>query len=102
VTRPRAADDFPAIRARLEELRRERARVMAESQPRATTGPRRYSAGHRPALADKRQPVSANPPRPDAGGHRLASFDLHLSQGRFSTLKGASLRDNPVRAAGQR
>src|ERR1700730_9103591 len=27
VTRPRAADDFPAIRARTEELRRERARV---------------------------------------------------------------------------
>jgi hypothetical protein len=26
VTRPRAADDFPTIRARMEELRRERAR----------------------------------------------------------------------------
>jgi hypothetical protein len=29
VSRPRAADDFPAIRARLEELRRERARPRA-------------------------------------------------------------------------
>src|SRR5712671_1602350 len=28
VTRPRAADDFPMIRARMEELRRERARVL--------------------------------------------------------------------------
>jgi len=30
VARPRAADDFTAIRARLEELRRERAGVPAE------------------------------------------------------------------------
>jgi hypothetical protein len=29
VTRPRAADDFPTIRARLEELRRERIRPRA-------------------------------------------------------------------------
>jgi len=29
MTQPRAADDFPAIRARLEELRRERARPRA-------------------------------------------------------------------------
>jgi hypothetical protein len=29
VIRPRAADDFPAIRARLEELRRERGRPRA-------------------------------------------------------------------------
>jgi hypothetical protein len=29
VTRPRAADDFPMIRARMEELRRERARARA-------------------------------------------------------------------------
>jgi hypothetical protein len=29
VTRPRAADDFPMIRARMEELRRERARPRA-------------------------------------------------------------------------
>jgi hypothetical protein len=31
VTRPRAADDFATIRARLEELRRERARATKES-----------------------------------------------------------------------
>ena len=29
MTRPRAADDFPTIRARMEELRRERARSRA-------------------------------------------------------------------------
>jgi hypothetical protein len=30
VTRPRAADDFPMIRARMEELRRERSRPRAD------------------------------------------------------------------------
>jgi len=33
--RPRAADDFPAIRARMEELRRERAQVLAEARSRS-------------------------------------------------------------------
>jgi hypothetical protein len=32
VTRPRAADDFPAIRARMEELRRERARLSDQDE----------------------------------------------------------------------
>jgi len=31
VTRPRAADDFAMIRARMEELRRERAKVQASA-----------------------------------------------------------------------
>ena len=31
--RPRAADDFAAIRARVEELRRERDRLSAEQEP---------------------------------------------------------------------
>jgi hypothetical protein len=51
VTRPRAADDFPAIRARMEELRRERARMLADDDLRRTDGPRRYSASSRPATA---------------------------------------------------
>ena len=34
----RAADDFPAIRARLEELRRERIRVAANNDPRRADG----------------------------------------------------------------
>ena len=33
--RPRAADDFPRIRARMEELRRERAQVLAEARSRS-------------------------------------------------------------------
>jgi len=32
VTRPRAADDFPMIRVRMEALRRERAQVLAEAR----------------------------------------------------------------------
>ena len=36
----RAADDFPAIRARLEELRRERIRVAANNDPRRADGRR--------------------------------------------------------------
>jgi hypothetical protein len=39
-TRPRAADDFRAIRARIEELRRERAQVSAERRSRAAMHPR--------------------------------------------------------------
>ena len=34
-TRPRAADDFPMIRARMEELRRERAKASAERRSRS-------------------------------------------------------------------
>ena len=43
MTRPRAADDFPAIRARMEELRRQRARASAEDDLRWAAGPRPYS-----------------------------------------------------------
>lgn len=38
--RPRAADDFPMIRARMEELRRERAQVLAETRGRSISHPR--------------------------------------------------------------
>ena len=37
---PRAADDFAIIRARLEELRRERARAAPETGDRSESGPR--------------------------------------------------------------
>ncbi len=40
--RPRAADDFPMIRARMEELRRERAQVLRSR-------PCRYRASRKPA-----------------------------------------------------
>jgi hypothetical protein len=45
VTRPRAADDFPAIRARMEELRRERARMPADDDL--------YRTDSLPATSDK-------------------------------------------------
>jgi hypothetical protein len=43
--RPRAADDFPAIRARLEELRRERSGEPAPDDRRTTDRPRIYAVG---------------------------------------------------------
>jgi len=49
VTQPRAADDFPAIRARMEELQRERARVPADDDLRRADGP--YAISSKPALA---------------------------------------------------
>jgi hypothetical protein len=53
VIRPRAADDFLAIRARMEELRRERARVPADDDLRRADGPRPYAISNRPRLADR-------------------------------------------------
>jgi hypothetical protein len=55
VTRPRAADDFPAIRARMEELRRERARAPTDDNLRRAEGPRPHSGSSRPASTDKRE-----------------------------------------------
>jgi hypothetical protein len=54
MTRPRAADDFPAIRARIEELRRARARVSADKEPRPPIGPRPYALQTRPAPRNTR------------------------------------------------
>jgi hypothetical protein len=54
VTRPRAADDFAAIRARMEELRRERASEEAPKSP----GPRLRGA-------DEPGPIGRSP---SAGG----------------------------------
>jgi hypothetical protein len=53
MTRPRAADDFPAIRARMEELRRQRARVPTDDDLPRAVGPHPYSGSSRPATADK-------------------------------------------------
>ena len=50
MTTPRAADDFTIIRARMEELRRERADVTVDDEPRRPEErPRPYTAG-RPSL----------------------------------------------------
>jgi len=48
--RPRAADDFPMIRARMEELRRERAQVLAEKRSRSAIHPRPYHRAARDGL----------------------------------------------------
>jgi hypothetical protein len=47
VTRPRAADDFAAIRARMEELRRENAQVPADD---GSARPRPESTANKPGL----------------------------------------------------
>ena len=54
MTRSHAANDFSAIRARMEELRRERARVPADDNLRRAEGPRPYSGSSRLATADTR------------------------------------------------
>jgi hypothetical protein len=54
VTRPRAADDFPAIRARMQELRRERVLAPVDDNLRWAEGPR----GRIPAAAARRLPTS--------------------------------------------
>ena len=46
--RPRAADDFATIRARMEELRRENAQVPADDD--VSAKPRPASAGNKPGL----------------------------------------------------
>ena len=51
--RPRAADDFPAIRARMDELRRERTRASAEGASSPSVAPRPYALGTRLAPADQ-------------------------------------------------
>jgi hypothetical protein len=45
MARPRAADDFAAIRARMEELRRERQPAPSAEDSRPPVGPRPYAAG---------------------------------------------------------
>ena len=53
MTRSHAADDFPAIRARMEELRRERARGPDDDSLRGIEGRRPYSGSSLPATGDK-------------------------------------------------
>jgi hypothetical protein len=61
MTRPRAADDFAIIRARLEELRRER--VPAPAEPQARPEPRPY---HTPSAV----PPNADPRRLPPATHQ--------------------------------
>ena len=55
MTRPRAADDFAAIRASMEELERERAQISVREEPATSEGSRphpvsRRGAGNKPRL----------------------------------------------------
>lgn len=58
MTRPRAADDFTTIRARMEELRREREAVAAGQEARPT---RRPDAGDK-AERRRRERIEGWPP----------------------------------------
>ena len=53
MTRPHAADDFPAIRARMEELRRDRARARADDDTRMPDGPRPYGISGQQGPTDR-------------------------------------------------
>ena len=53
MTRPRAADDFATIRARMEELRRERARVTPDDDGRRGSGPRPNALSDRPGPVER-------------------------------------------------
>ena len=61
MTRPRAADDFAMIRARMDELRRERAQVMAPTgNDPAVIGPR---LNNRPTSRETEPEVARSFPR---------------------------------------
>jgi hypothetical protein len=85
---PRAADDFEIIRGRLEELRRERARISSETgDDRSVTGPKSSPMSYR-------RPASPPPPaqHPPRGRIRLGNpfdtgGDLDADRlGRFSLV----------------
>jgi hypothetical protein len=59
-TRPYAADDFTAIRARLEELRRERDQTEADQNGRSPIGPKGFGdrSSEREAKDDRLLPRS--------------------------------------------
>jgi hypothetical protein len=58
--RPRAADDFPIIRSRMVELRRERERILAEQKDNSVIAPRL----HRRETGDIAQQSDRLLPRP--------------------------------------
>jgi hypothetical protein len=64
MNRPRAADDFSAIRARMEELRREHAQILAGGDPRSVTEPKDRTESGGPT-------ATGGPPLPPALRRRL-------------------------------
>jgi hypothetical protein len=61
VTRPRAADDFAKIRARMEELRRERAQT-SKTETRDTEGRSPETRGLLKRLEGRQRPEPEDPP----------------------------------------
>ena len=59
MTRPRVADDFAAIRARLEELRLERVRALAGHEASTGPGSDRSRASENEGQGERRLPRSA-------------------------------------------
>ena len=59
MSRPRAADDFETIRARLEELRRERARL---AEPEGRSGDSSSAKGDSAAERRRRERIEGSPP----------------------------------------
>jgi len=66
-SRPRAADDFPTIRARIEELRRERARML-DSEKECVPGEREPGAG-----------VAASAGKPQSGKHQIVVLEKNAA-----------------------
>jgi hypothetical protein len=70
MTRPRAADDFKAIRARMEELRGERVQASADAdESHSVTGSRPYAVSRR-SLANSIVFPPAIIPRAQSGSGR--------------------------------
>jgi hypothetical protein len=59
--RPRAADDFRVIRARMEELRRERAQVLGERRSRSAIQPNALSSCREKRIGPEAEPARAAP-----------------------------------------
>jgi hypothetical protein len=89
--RPRAADDFATIQARLEELRRECAQVLAEAQGRSVIHPKPF---HRAASTRPSLKAGSNLPR------LITGFCGVLFKGRFRPPDPLGLKDIWSRAAG--
>ena len=70
MTRPRAADDFPVIRARMEELRRERSRPRAADDFRVIRARMEELRRERAQVSSERRSRSAIHPKPCHRGTR--------------------------------
>ena len=93
--RPRAADDFPTIRARMEELRRERAQVLAEARSRsviqfeALSSCRKYESEHK---GRQHFPRVTSGPELSGGGYVTAPPREALTLSPFSSRSSDQAR----------